>query len=423
MEITGWINFCSIFSCYPDVFAYDYQGTRSFLMKTLDTGRPISDRTASTTANPQPFFQTATDNTAHSEKLSYIFKQLKAYEKGKSRIPPEQTSVEQAVEKGKVDEVTPDLFEPFNIDNSLSAGWDKRICVWDVETGILLDKFRDPQCPDPHAAEMATEGEILDMAYSPELSRRLDDTFFSSLGSFNQTETSTTYKTLSQYILFVYVVISQQFACACSDWTVYIRRATIVGERMTLLHQIIGHCGAVSSVIYCPSEPTLPTSDSESDGNGRQPIGQWITGSDDGTIRIWLSNDLDHCRMKLHTGGPVACMAINPREQILVAGIHKDIKSYDLNSGYHYHTYTGHSDVIRWLLVLPEKEEYITAGADGQLRVWRAWKNIKPVGELNTEERSPNTSGFKTLPITNPAAAIGAAARMFAKSGIMPHTE
>ncbi|KAG5447945.1 hypothetical protein CSKR_203932 [Clonorchis sinensis] len=193
-----------------------------------------------------------------------------------------------------------------------------------------------------------------------------------------------------------------------------------MGEGMTLVHQIKGHCGAVSSVIYRPSEPTISNSNNESDGNGRQPIGQWITGSDDGTIRIWLSNELDHCRMKLHTGGPVACMAINPREQILVAGIHKDIKSYDLNSGYHYHTYTGHSDVIRWLLVLPEKEEYITAGADGQLRVWRAWKNIKPVDELDTEERSPDTSGSKTLPTTNPAAAIGAAARMFAKSGIMP---
>ncbi|KAG5447944.1 hypothetical protein CSKR_200636, partial [Clonorchis sinensis] len=101
------------------VFAYDYQGTRSFLMKTLDTGRPISDRTASSAGNPQPAFRGATENTAQSEKLRHIFKQLKAYEKGKSKIPSEQTPTEQAVEKGKVDEVTPDLFEPFNIDNSI----------------------------------------------------------------------------------------------------------------------------------------------------------------------------------------------------------------------------------------------------------------------------------------------------------------
>ncbi|KAF5396093.1 hypothetical protein PHET_11271 [Paragonimus heterotremus] len=135
------------------------------------------------------------------------------------------------------------------------------------------------------------------------------------------------------------------------------------------------------------------------------------------------------CRLTLHTGGPVTCFVWEAARGVLIAGVDKDIKTYDLDSGNIYQHYTGHLDVIRSLIVLPEREEYISASADGQLRIWRAWTGntdavtskqqanksdenlLEPMDSMNEALHRAELAASKLS--SNPAAAIGAAARAY----------
>ena len=53
---------------------------------------------------------------------------------------------------------------------------------------------------------------------------------------------------------------------------VYIRKFSTVGSEMVLLNTLQGHFGEVISVCWNPVKNV------------------WVTGSDDGTIRIWVSS-------------------------------------------------------------------------------------------------------------------------------------
>jgi len=53
---------------------------------------------------------------------------------------------------------------------------------------------------------------------------------------------------------------------------VYIRKFSTVGSEMTLLNTLQGHFGDVISVRWNPVKKV------------------WVTGSDDGTIRVWVSS-------------------------------------------------------------------------------------------------------------------------------------
>jgi len=65
-------------------------------------------------------------------------------------------------------------------------------------------------------------------------------------------------------------VYRNEIAYASSDHMVYIRKFSTVGSEMILLNTLQGHFGEVVSVCWNPVRNV------------------WVTGSDDGTIRVWV---------------------------------------------------------------------------------------------------------------------------------------
>ena len=83
----------------------------------------------------------------------------------------------------------------------LSAGWDRRICIWDLDKLRLYDLFRNKNVNSYEEVELASDGNILDMCYCEKYN---------------------------------------QFAYASTDSMVYIRKFSNYGSEMTLVNTLQG---------------------------------------------------------------------------------------------------------------------------------------------------------------------------------------
>lgn len=65
----------------------------------------------------------------------------------------------------------------------------------------------------------------------------------------------------------------KEFAYSSSDKMVYIRKFSLRGPDMVMINTLQGHEGEITCVRW------------------NRVKGKWVTGSEDGTIRIWVSRD------------------------------------------------------------------------------------------------------------------------------------
>ncbi|CAH8468925.1 unnamed protein product [Schistosoma mattheei] len=125
-------------------------------------------------------------------------------------------------------------------------------------------------------------------------------------------------------------------------------------------------------------------------------------------------------RLTLNANGPITCLRLDFKRNILLAGVDKEIKIYDLLTGHVYRNYKGHRDIIRSIIILPEEDEYVSASADGQIRIWSAWKGNRnqPTIVSTDQESALAAAQLAAVKLSlNPAASLGAAARAFSKAG------
>ena len=113
----------------------------------------------------------------------------------------------------------------------LSSGWDRRICIWDLEKLRLFDLFRNKNVNELEEVELASDGNILDMCYNEK---------------------------------------SNLFAYASTDSVCYIRKFSTHGSEMMLVDTLQGHVSEVNCIRWNPSNC------------------QWVTGGEDGSVRIWV---------------------------------------------------------------------------------------------------------------------------------------
>eukprot|EP00794_Sanderia_malayensis_P011226 gene11226-12405_t len=197
----------------------------------------------------------------------------------------------------------------------LTSGWDRRILLWNLETLSLQDAFRNRNKGSFESEELAADGIILDMAFCT--SRK-------------------------------------EFAYASSDKLVYIRKFSTSGLDMTLSAVLQGHEAEVTQVCW------------------NHVFEKWITGSEDGTIRTWSANGMA-CEMVLSAHGNVSSLCIDRSNGCVVAGVQDTIRVYDLEYRKIVQTNIGHTDSVRSIIHLPERQQYVSASWDKKIRIWNAY--------------------------------------------------
>ncbi|KAJ1338995.1 hypothetical protein BSLG_006134 [Batrachochytrium salamandrivorans] len=170
-------------------------------------------------------------------------------------------------------------------------------------TATLHDVFRNSQNQAFGLAreELAADGIILSLDYSPE---------FNSIGY------------------------------ASSDKLAYIRRASSNGAEMTLIAVLQGHEAEVTQIKWHSKER------------------QWITGSEDRTLRIWPANGIP-CLRIINNDGPVTALCIDAINGCLITGSHdKVIRVFDLDKKDEIvQKHIGHSDEIRSIIHIPVRNQ------------------------------------------------------------------
>ncbi|XP_069507641.1 uncharacterized protein [Ambystoma mexicanum] len=200
----------------------------------------------------------------------------------------------------------------------LSGGWDHRICLWDLRSCTLKGTFPNLDVESwSDVKEVVCEGSILDLAYSPE--RRL-------------------------------------FAYSSSDGLVYIRRFGLVSTEMTLVGILQGHEADVTAVLWHSMHE------------------EWVTGSEDGTIRIWDGNG-SQCLKILNSQGAVTCLCIDQVNGCIIAGVQDVIRVYDAESCLQVQTNLGHKDCVQSVIHIPELKQYASASWDCTVRLWNAYSS------------------------------------------------
>jgi WD40 repeat protein len=114
----------------------------------------------------------------------------------------------------------------------LSSGWDRRICIWDLTGYRLFSTFSNPNSLTIEEVQMAANGSIQDMDYSPYL---------------------------------------KYFAYASTDMCVYVRKFSPTGSEMKLVYKLTTK---LDSEVTCVKWNFITN--------------QWVTGMENGEIRIWV---------------------------------------------------------------------------------------------------------------------------------------
>ncbi|XP_064651058.1 uncharacterized WD repeat-containing protein alr3466-like isoform X2 [Lineus longissimus] len=212
----------------------------------------------------------------------------------------------------------------------LSAGWDRRICIWDLEKGKLHDIFRNSSnSTHLEHRELASDGVIVDMAFNPD---------------------------------------RKEFAYSSSDKMVYIRKFSLRGPDMVMINTLQGHEGEITCVRW------------------NRVKGKWVTGSEDGTIRIWAGSGMNECEQILATQGQVCSMCIDLINGSIVAGVQEVIRVYDPEQFRLVQTNVGHTDAVRSIIHIPERNQYVSASWDQTIRIWNAWQMPRKKKLANEEK-------------------------------------
>ncbi|XP_064393022.1 uncharacterized protein LOC135340631 [Halichondria panicea] len=152
-----------------------------------------------------------------------------------------------------------------------------------------------------------------------------------------------------------YSPTTDSIAYSMSNCIVYLRQFSTRQSEMKLTGKLEGHTGEVTQVRW--------NSFTE----------KWVTGSEDGTIKIWRSDGQGECEQLVSVGGPVSFVTIDKKYGFILAAIHNVIRVYNTDLEL-LQVCRGHEDSVRAVLHIPENDQYVTAGWDKTLRLWSAYQ-------------------------------------------------
>ncbi|KAJ3139429.1 hypothetical protein HK101_003641 [Irineochytrium annulatum] len=214
----------------------------------------------------------------------------------------------------------------------LSTGWDRRICIYDLKLGRLHDVFRN-NGPSYHLAppSLLPSSTSTSTAASAGREELAADGIILAL-EYNQDRC--------------------EFGVASADKVAYIRRFSPRGDEMALMAALIGHEAEVTQIKW----------------NGVYQ--QWVTGSEDRTIRIWAAEGLPLIKV-INNDGPVTALCVDVVNGCLMTGSQdKCIRVFDPDKKDEVvQKNSGHTDEVRAIIHIP----YVSASWDKTVRIWNAY--------------------------------------------------
>jgi len=172
----------------------------------------------------------------------------------------------------------------------------------------------------------------------------------------------------------LYIVFPPKYAPMRVEWGHSIRAhavALFAGGRQALiahLSRLHSHGLATKRLIatYTGHE-ALVTSLAISRGERRA-----VSGSEDGTVRIWHLDDIYRQRVLRGHQGPVRSVAfLAGARHVVSAGDDQTVRIWEVGSGKCVRTLAGHEAEVQMLATDADGRRLVSAGTDGTIRVWQ----------------------------------------------------
>eukprot|EP00117_Sycon_ciliatum_P010053 scpid30218/ scgid12098/ Uncharacterized WD repeat-containing protein all2124 len=210
----------------------------------------------------------------------------------------------------------------------LSSGWDRRLVLWNTQTGRVVDSLRPPAAVRGKAAADI----VTDLAYSKELNL---------------------------------------FAYSSADKKAYIRKFARDGKKMLLEAELSGHRAEVTKICWNKFTQT------------------WITSSADQTVAIWASHGESRLAT-LRLDGTVSALTVDTVNGCVLAASESVFWVFNPYTYQRLRRCKGHRDRIRAILHVPENNQYVTCSWDKTMRLWNSHKAPLDRGEEEVVEEEPS---------------------------------
>lgn len=226
----------------------------------------------------------------------------------------------------------------------VSGGWDRKLMIWSLSrdgSSHYHDQLRKPPTKTP--GDDTSDNPSNDVAKTPTSSHD------------NEMTTDAMAACNGAVLCLEYCAKRNEIAYVSSDHVIYIRKFSLDGSEMHLCGTMEGHQRDVNALKW------------------NDFYGKWISGSEDQTIRIW-SEDGSVCEECFGTQGIVQAICIDKSNGFIVAAVGHKIKVYDTETTNLVQVNNGHTENIRCIEHIVERNQYMSGSYDKTVRIWNAYK-------------------------------------------------
>jgi len=209
-----------------------------------------------------------------------------------------------------------------------SVSWDLTLRLWNLAEALLPDH----QGVSSHWVDNAHDDYILSLAYSPELQQIATASADQGAKLWDMT--------------------ADTEPCESVDGSVSVPEGR-KGKRCCGV--LTGHTADVSHIKW----------------NAVHSL--WVTGSEDYSVCFWTADGVQDS--KWLPGDAVTALAIDQKTGFVIAAtMDLVVRVYNPVAQEVVQQHVGHSDAVRCIIHVPEKQQYLTASWDRTIRVWRAYQ-------------------------------------------------